>query len=147
MKSKAWEESNQLWHGNKKNPSLDHSELLQNSHSQFLVATAEDACFVCPSAHTVDNITVCHEFANYEIATQEHEPQLKSHSTYIRNNEFGLITIKNNALYRILTREKTTIMQIWYEIKVQSIIHLKFKNNCNVSLCSQQQGQNPNIYN
>lgn len=96
-------------------PFLDHSEFLQNSHSQFLVATAEDACFVCPSLHTlfVDNITVCHEFANYEIATQEHEPQLKSHFTYIRNNDFGSITTKNNALYRILTKENTTIMQIW----------------------------------
>lgn len=31
-----------------------------------------------------DNITVCHGFANYQIATEEHESQLKSHFTYIR---------------------------------------------------------------
>lgn len=33
----------------------------------------------------------------------------------------------------------TTFTQIWYRIKVQSIIPLKFKNNCIISQCNQQQ--------
>lgn len=43
----------------------------------------------------------------------------------------------------MLTMEnRTTITQIWYRIKVQSIIPSKFKNNCTISQSNQQQHRN-----
>lgn len=43
----------------------------------------------------------------------------------------------------MLTMEnRTTITQIWYRIKVQSIIPLKFNNNCTISQSNQQQHTN-----